>query len=442
MSCEHEDRCYALLVETLAHAVLNVPDLVFTSERLSSFIMLQWRILVLIGPLQGHCFIKLPVFHEEGTFRTELEIDGQKLHLLVDTGTVSFHVVAQQYFPEYCQRRSTNCFNLSSGQEREFEHADKREAGTLKKVYHNHAYYLRATEGSVELRPNSSPLQRTIKFRVVFRVRIRNDQEVGGVEPKALLGLGPSRGEQLSFVDRLVESGILGEEERSFTLMFPSSIASHGELTLGMLKPMDREEYGALVYLPISHVPSRHRKWTIGLSCISVSDHACARTDRSALLDSGCPFIFGDPEMIDKLIHWIAEHARRQKGEQVIVNSSNYHRLNCNDVAHLPDLRLEFAVSEEGVSNSLKIDGPYLVRRIGGAGKEPLCKLVLEPWTRNYWIIGAPLFRERAVRFDMARGMVGLVLNRGMPHVSASTVPPRKWLFEEVLQAGSKAVSV
>ncbi|KAF4700194.1 hypothetical protein FOZ62_011038, partial [Perkinsus olseni] len=82
----------------------------------SSFDMTYRTTLLLSLTLQACCSIKLPVSYRRSStrsyFRTENAVNGEKVHPIVDTGSVSFYVVGENYFEDWCRRYPPNCYNL------------------------------------------------------------------------------------------------------------------------------------------------------------------------------------------------------------------------------------------------------------------------------------------------------------------------------------------
>ncbi|KAF4718094.1 hypothetical protein FOZ62_025457 [Perkinsus olseni] len=357
------------------------------------------KILPLAAPLQGRCFVKLPVFYEDGHFRTEVTISSQKVHLLVDTGSVSFHVVARNYFKDSCGPHLKNCYKLSPATKRALENS--KEEGSYTKTYHRLVYDMRPMNGTIQLTGHAKPYKTEMSFHVVVRAWTREDQVEEGAKPAAILGLGPPRQGANSFLDQLVEHGIIKDEERVFTLMLPPSNTENGELIIGNRQRRNASDLGALLHLPIyQRTPQHKRRWEVVLASISVVSATYVRTEQAALLDSGCPFIFGPPNRVEELISSVIEQARLKKGEGVVKwSTSGYYWLKCDDAKYLPDLHLDFAAERSGADS-------------------------------------VPLFRGRDVHFDFRTGKLGLTLSR------EKTSDKDLWAFEQTLQPGLEAIFV
>ncbi|KAF4752582.1 hypothetical protein FOZ62_027644, partial [Perkinsus olseni] len=179
------------------------------------------------------------------------------------------------------------------------------------------------------------------------------------------------------------------------------------------------------------------RRWEVTLASISVVSGTQVRTEQAALLDSGCPFVFGPPGQVEQLISSVIEQARSKKGEGVVrwSTSGNYW-LKCDDAKYLPDLHLDFAAERSGTASRLTISGRYLTRELPQAGQDSRCELALKPRDRDYWVLGVPLFRGRDMHFDFRTGKLGLTLSR------EKTRDKELWAFEQKLQPGLEAIFV
>ncbi|KAF4679322.1 hypothetical protein FOZ62_007443, partial [Perkinsus olseni] len=134
--------------------------------------------------------------------------------------------------------------------------------------------------------------------------------------------------------------------------MLPPSITENGELIIGNRERTDTSDLGALLHLPIYQRTSRQkRRWEVMLASISVVSGSYVRTEQPALLDSGCPFIFGPPDRVEELISSVIERACSKKGDEVVRwSTSGYYWLKCDDAKYLPDLHLDFSFEGSGTA--------------------------------------------------------------------------------------------
>ncbi|KAF4688407.1 hypothetical protein FOZ60_002807 [Perkinsus olseni] len=313
--------------------------------------------------LQVGGIIKLPVFYEEYFLRTELLLDGEMIHPVVDTGSISFHAIDRNSFPDWCQRYPYNCCRPL-----QYELGAPGTRGMLKK-YFNWLEEMRPVEGQVAFVGASGFVGLGMRLHAVVHTyswSIVEGWVSGGTNPEASLGLGFPRTGSDTVLEQLLASGVISHA--LFSIRLPANftenaVSGYDELNIGTY----------------------------------------------ALVDSGDFYLAGPPEEAGKLITEFVGEANSGRPEQ-IVHSTPWgpHWLHCNDAEYLPDLTLRFSTIE-GIANTVKIRGKYLVefRRIEGA---PRCILAIERREGWQWTLGVPLFRNRTIRFDARGGSVGLVL--------------------------------
>ncbi|KAF4752583.1 hypothetical protein FOZ62_027645, partial [Perkinsus olseni] len=375
--------------------------------------------------LQVGGIIKLPVFYEEYFLRTELLLDGEMIHPVVDTGSISFHAIDRNSFPDWCQRYPYNCCRPL-----QYELGAPGTRGMLKK-YFNWLEEMRPVEGQVAFVGASGFVGLGMRLHAVVHTyswSIVEGWVSGGTNPEASLGLGFPRTGSDTVLEQLLASGVISHA--LFSIRLPANFTENGELIIGSLEAQRPQESGTLVYLPIA--TTNPRKWTVMLSSIAVSGYDELNIGTYALVDSGDFYLAGPPEEAGKLITEFVGEANSGRPEQ-IVHSTPWgpHWLHCNDAEYLPDLTLRFSTIE-GIANTVKIRGKYLVefRRIEGA---PRCILAIERREGWQWTLGVPLFRNRTIRFDARGGSVGLVLEESWDAVVIRAVIPALLAYSEAV---------
>ncbi|KAF4742599.1 hypothetical protein FOZ63_027769 [Perkinsus olseni] len=360
---------------------------------------------ILIAPLRVWCSIKLPVFYEEGFLRTELILGGEAIHLVVDTGSVSFHVVGQNFFPHWCQHYPYNCYELSPD---ELKALKKRKGKT--RGYVEVEEKMRPMEGQVEVAGMPKPASIGMRLYVVVRAKQRTKTgswESDQAMPEASLGLGPPREKSDTFLAQLVEHGVINHPV--FTLKLPAGDPGRGELTLGRLESKEASEAGNLVYLPIGVDASNKRKWAVMLSSITARGRDEIDIKSLAVVDSGAGYIAGPPEEAGKLISAFFKRADKAAKRVVLKTTTGYHYLRCDDAKYLPDLELKFSTGV-ATANALFIRGEMLVQKTSRGKGELGCEFLITERVGSMWTLGRSLFRNRTVRFDAQEGKIGLVL--------------------------------
>ncbi|KAF4657258.1 hypothetical protein FOZ61_006398 [Perkinsus olseni] len=360
--------------------------------------------------------MQLFVFYERGYLRTEIAVNGQIVHPIVDTGSVSFHVVGKNYFEDSCRRYPLDCYNLTFNDLVDQALESFTGEGNVTKIYSGIKYSMRALRKEVEMGIPES-IKTRMKFYAVVAVRRQVESLETDTRPHAILGLGYPREEANSILDQLVKRGIISDENRVFTLMLPASNSGIGELTLGSLKPEDPLEPGSLVYLPILHITREYVKWKVMMSALSVDGGGCSIITGPVLLDSGSPSLAGPAHQVDELVGFIMTRARGSKGEEVIRRTtSGSYWLHCDDVKYIPNLELSFDI-DQSTWGSLTISREYVVQKL--SYRRGMCSLVVRTRNIDFWWLGEPFFRNRTIRFDAHKGRLGMSL---VHHKKAITV--------------------
>ncbi|KAF4655082.1 hypothetical protein FOZ61_007777 [Perkinsus olseni] len=295
--------------------------------------------LIMLRLLQVRCITKLPVFYEEYFFRTELLLDGEKIRPVVDTGSVSFHAVDRNSFPDWCQRYPHNC-----RQSLHYEPGAPGTRGMLKK-YFNWLEEMRPVEGQVAFVRASGFVGVGMRLHAVVHTyswSIVEGWVSGGTNPEASLGLGFPRTGSDTVLEQLLASGAISHA--LFSIRLPANFTENGELKMGSLEAQRPEESGTLVYLPIA--TTNPREWTVMLSSIAVSGYDELNIGTYALVDSGDFNLAGPPEEAGKLITEFVGEANSGRPEQIVYSTPwGPHWLHCNDAEYLPDLTLRFSTN-------------------------------------------------------------------------------------------------
>ncbi|KAF4655516.1 hypothetical protein FOL47_009400 [Perkinsus chesapeaki] len=344
--------------------------------------------LVLVNRSEG--VVNLPIRTVDRVLKTELRIFNQLIQLVIDTGSISFHVMLSDLGMDTAS----------------FAEAINEEALTVKK-YGRVQIDLLPIGGAVALLPARTSLK--MELGVGISASIANGEEREISEGISLLGLGFPRKQSGSFLQQLITHGVI--KHNVFTIVVDNE--GNGELLLGQLKPQETREVGTLVYLPLFN-GHYNLKWRVYLAKISNGHSSLTYfgndivINAPALLDSGAWSIGCPEESIAELILLIQTTATRMKKHQVWVGQGISIYVQCDDVKYFPDLKLHFKL-EDGTTMSTTIKPRHYVYDLDPGTVDGLCKLRLKYSKR--WLLGTPFFLGRAIRFNGIDQTVGLALH-------------------------------
>ncbi|KAF4655877.1 hypothetical protein FOL47_009249 [Perkinsus chesapeaki] len=340
----------------------------------------------------SEAIVRLPLTDDGHYFMTELLVENQPLGMVVDTGSISFHVM------------SNHLVSHDGLKERAMDALQKK---SLKvKKYENVRVYMVSVQGSLSLPSTHNILE--MDFNVGIGAReVTPSGEVRVYHVHSLLGLGFPRHPSGSFLQQLIAHGVIQQEYFTVTV----DRYGNGEVLLGELKPQDAQEAGELVYLPI-YVDSRHRKrWEVYVTNIrcyfSPERFFNVKVEAPALIDTGAPGIHGPKNQINLLIRAASFAASEVRGKNITTNNSRtVFYISLDEVKYLPKLHVFFSLGG-GKTMSLAIDPHQYINHVTSPSVKSRHVFM---GASQGWSLGMPLFRGRSVRFDAIKGAIGLAL--------------------------------
>jgi len=287
--------CLAALTAALRHEIRHLPHTVTLALRRQSLLRAQPGQFAAVQLLRGAGLVTLE--ERRHTYFGPLQIGGQELNVVFDTGSANLVVPSSECESSGCKGGAHHRFNANASTSGFFVSDDG------KRKDHVTARHFSVTYASAKA------------SGVAFQDRICVDSQQGGsgvcaTDTKFLLaewesddfadlafdgilGLAPdgrlSAGQGFSLLDELVRQGQLSQ--RMFALYLSASGDETGQLTFG---GYDEQRAGqGLTWL---EVVAGGGTWEVLLQSISVNgtnkaSHLCSRGRCTAVIDSGCPQI-------------------------------------------------------------------------------------------------------------------------------------------------------
>ncbi|KAF4742792.1 hypothetical protein FOZ63_005526 [Perkinsus olseni] len=370
--------------------------------------MLRWSCLLTFNAAVANAMgvITLPLMDGESLLYARLNISAQIVDFAIDTGTISFHGVGQNFYEKRCRRTYfKECYRLGPQELRAMKNEAPEDKGysnsLMKRIY--------AVRGDVSF--TSAPQTAVnMRFGVVtdaWYITPGGLLKSRGEDVHSLLGLGfPRRGSD-TFLEQLLAAKVINKT--GFTITVDND--GGGKLVIGSLKPRSPTETGSLVYLPLTSIPYKSQKWDVSVARVFIhpvgrSPHNI-RVNSSVLIDSGSPGVAAPQPFVDKLFSVFTRNWRKTHRGNPDHKRNEYGLLiDCDDTEYVPDLSVRFYTGL-GRTMLLTIPKRHLVAPVQ-APSGHTCLISAKVWPS--WVFGMPIFRGRSIRFDVDKKAIGFIL--------------------------------
>ncbi|EER00308.1 plasmepsin 4, putative [Perkinsus marinus ATCC 50983] len=331
-----------------------------------------------------------------GLFHTLVDKNGQKLDVLVDTGSDSFFLIWKHWLEKdgriLCKDWPMGCFECSP---------PCSVSKVTRTVTFGGGMTVKTFQHKAELTVGHLP--QNLTFGLVFEWTPRPDL---AHPPVNLMGLGYDRG----FVNfpsmmtqlrssRTVSTGIIALY--LYPPADPKEESADGGLLLGGGDPGLYE--GALKYIDFS----THGRYTVNIDKLQVGNgHITSNMNMNALLDTGCIELLVPGLYYDNLIKDIEAQTDKAAGEHVdFVYHPERKRwyFPCRYMTKLPPL--QFYLGPRGTT-LFSMRYMHYAKRV--PNKSDVCRLLIQKIIRNEWIFPDRILIDNYFQFDPTLKRVGI----------------------------------